>query len=65
MIINVELKKKQTTMKQTYINPELKVVKLQTQQMLAVSIQMYGANATGAGMSREFDYDDEEEYEEY
>ena len=65
MVINVELKKKQTTMKQTYINPELKIVTLKTQQFMMMSIQ--GDNtATSGNLSREFDYEDEEEeYEDY
>lgn len=64
MVINVELKKKQTTMKQTYINPELKVVKLQTQQFMMLST-LGTTNATNGNLSREFDYEDEEEYEDY
>ena len=51
-------------MKQTYINPELKVVKLQTQQFMMLSLQRE-TTATSGNLSREFDYDDEEEYEEY
>lgn len=64
MVINVELKKKQTTMKQTYINPELKVVKLQTQQFMMLST-LGTTEATSGNLSREFDYEDEEEYEDY
>ena len=64
MVINVELKKKQTIMKQTYINPELKVVKLQTQQFMMLST-LTTTDATSGNLSRDFDYEDEEEYEDY
>ena len=54
-------------MKQTYINPIVNVVKIQTSNIIASSpaLEIKNDDATGAGMSREFDYDDEEEYEEY
>ena len=54
-------------MKQTYINPTVNVVKIQTSNIIASSptLEIKNEDATGAGMSREFDYDDEEEYEEY
>ena len=62
MVINVEQIKKQTTMKQTYINPELKIVTLKTQQFMMMSIQKEETTATSGNLSREFDYEDEEEY---
>ena len=45
-------------MKKTYKNPTLEVVKIETQQMLAVS--MIGKDAEGPGMSREFEFTDGE-----
>jgi hypothetical protein len=51
-------------MKQTYINPELRIVTLKTQQFMMMSILESTAETSG-NLSREFDYDDEEEYEEY
>jgi len=51
-------------MKQTYITPVLKVVKIQTTQMLANSLPVQSGSATEWG-SREFDYDDYEDEEEY
>jgi len=61
------IKKNHTIMKQTYINPELNVVKLQPIQMLVVSLQTSETEAQDNTMlSREFDYEDEEEeYEDY
>ena len=50
-------------MKQTYINPVLKVVKIQTTQMLANSLPVQSGSATEWG-SREFDYDEDYEDEE-
>ena len=51
-------------MKKTYINPQIQVVKIQIQQMLAGSPT--GVNdTTGSGtqLSREFEFDfDDEEY---
>ena len=46
-------------MKKIYKNPEINVVKIQTQQMIAVSMPIGGE--TDVVESREFDYDDEEE----
>ena len=40
-------------MKKTYQNPELKIFKVQTTQMIAASTDMYGKNATGEAMSRD------------
>ena len=49
-------------MKKTYQIPTLEVVKVQTQQMLAgsPSVSMFNENATGEGMSREFEFTDGE-----
>lgn len=52
-------------MKKIYMSPTTKVVKIQTEKMIAVSeIGMYGTDATSAGMSRESnsDWDDEDDY---
>ena len=49
-------------MKKTYNIPTLEVVKIETQQMLAGSVGMYGKNATGEGMSREFEFNFDGEY---
>lgn len=50
-------------MKKTYKNPEIKVVNVQTTQMVATSIEVYGKNATAPGMSRRRNtlWDDEDE----
>ena len=51
-------------MKKTYINPELEVIKIATQQMLANSTLGYGdpvSTAEGAE-SRSFDFDDDEDW---
>ncbi len=50
-------------MKKTYMTPATKVVKVRLQRMLAGSqVDMYGTNATSAGMSRDGGFwDDEEE----
>ena len=55
-------------MKKIYQNPEIKIIKVQTAQIIAGSPnapEMYGTNATGEGMSRRrgnsFWDDDEEE----
>ena len=51
-------------MKKTYINPELEVIKIATQQMLANSTLGYGdpvSTASGAE-SRSFDFEDEEDW---
>ena len=47
-------------MKKTYINPNIEVVKIQTQQMLAGSpvVTMHGGDATSAGLGRDNDGDD-------
>ena len=55
-------------MKKIYKTPIVTVMKLQTIQMVATSIDMYGQNATGAGMSRQERgsiWDDEEDEEFY
>ena len=51
-------------MKKIYQNPETKVVKVQTSQIIAASpeqVEMIGKPADGPGMSRRAWYDDEEE----
>ena len=48
-------------MKKTYIIPEMEVVKIATQQMLASSIP--GGGSTDQNLSREFD--DEFSFDEY
>lgn len=51
-------------MKKTYQNPTTKLVKIKTVQMIAASVQMYGTNATSAGMGRDNGgdfWEDEEE----
>ena len=51
-------------MKKTYINPQIQVVKIQIQQMLAASPNgAYEEQGSGTQLSREFDFDfDDEEY---
>lgn len=55
-----------TTMKKTYINPEMEIVKIATQQMLAGS--SFDIDPTvevtdeGSLLSRGYDFDDEEEW---
>lgn len=51
-------------MKKIYMSPTTKVVKIQTEKMIAVStVDMYATDATSAGMSRESnsDWDDEDD----
>lgn len=61
---NLCLNKKRKTMKKIYINPETKIVKIQTANMIAISL--YGKDAEDQGMSRRgnnvWDEEDEEEY---
>lgn len=50
-------------MKKTYINPQIEVIKIVTQQMLALSIETSSIRQDpGSAASRDFDFDDEEEY---
>ena len=50
-------------MKKTYINPQIEVIKIVTQQMLALSIETNSTRKDpGSAAGREFDFDDEEEY---
>ena len=53
-------------MKKTYINPELEIVKIATQQMLATSTEMPLSNQElteeTSLLSRDFDFDDEEDF---
>lgn len=50
-------------MKKTYQNPTIKVVMIETVQMIAQSAQMYGKNATTSAMGRRESsfFDDDEE----
>jgi len=51
-------------MKKIYINPETKIVKIQTANMIAISL--YGKDAEDEGMSRRGNnslWDDEEDYD--
>ena len=52
---NINWKK---TMKKTYKNPTLTVVKVQPAQVIAASVPMYGTNATGEGMGRSASFSD-------
>ncbi len=47
-------------MKKTYINPNMRIVEMKTQQMLALSGQPKDANAVSSAMGRDFDFEDEE-----
>ena len=52
-------------MKKKYQNPETKVIKVQTSQIIAASpVEMYGKNATSEAMSRDggSSWDDEDDY---
>ena len=54
-------------MKKIYQIPTTTIVKIETTQMIATSIDMYGKNAEGAGMSRRGNnsvWDDDEDYNE-
>ena len=53
-------KKNEVTMKKTYKNPTMKVVKIQTRQMLAASYMTISNEETTTLDGREFDFDDEE-----
>ena len=54
-------------MKKIYQNPETKVIKVQSTQMIAASINAYGKNATSDAMSRNSGslWDDDAEDEDY
>ena len=54
--------KNEATMKKTYKNPTMVVVKIQTQHMIAMST-LGTTNATSGNLGREydFDFDDDEE----
>lgn len=43
-------------MKKTYINPEMEVIKLETQQIIAASIGLNNEQVNG-GLSRDLDFD--------
>lgn len=51
-------------MKKIYKNPTIKVVDLQTTEMIAASAEMYGKDATGTAMGRRgnpSEWEDEDE----
>lgn len=50
-------------MKKIYQNPAIRIVKINTAKMIAVSLTMYGKDATGTGMSRDSGWWDDEEEE--
>ena len=54
-------------MKKIYLKPNtIATHDVQTMQMIATSVPMYGVNATGAGMSRRYGWDDwDDEDEDY
>ena len=51
-------------MKKTYSNPQIEVIKIVTQQMLALSSVETSSTRQdpGSAAGREFDFDDEDEY---
>ena len=51
-------------MKKIYMIPTLQVVKIQTTQILAGSVDMYGENATGPGMGRRAAFSDSDDWED-
>ena len=53
--------KKEATMKKTYKNPSMVVVKIQTRQMLAASYMTISNEETTTLDGRDFDFDDDEE----
>lgn len=48
-------------MKKIYKNPEMNVVKIHTQQMIAVSMPIGGETEVVESREFDYDYDDEEE----
>ena len=48
-------------MKKTYFAPETTVVKVEMQQMIAASVEMYGKDANSEAMGRGGFWDDEED----
>lgn len=57
-------KKKKTAMKKTYQNPEMKIVKVQTAQMIASSLGLQGEAKGNTMLSRQRDtaWEDDDEY---
>ncbi len=47
-------------MKKTYINPEMEIVNVEVQQMLAVSVGISGLQANENALSRDFGWDEED-----
>ena len=55
------IKQKETIMKKTYINPEIEVVTVKSQQLLAGSLgRGEGSLNASQADARDFDFDDEE-----
>ena len=50
-------------MKKIYMNPNLKVIRIESHRQMLVGSQEVGGY-TDQNLSREFDYEDEEDYEE-
>ena len=45
-------------MKKKYIAPNMEIVKVEAQQILAGSVPMYGQDATGEAMAPEYEWSD-------
>ena len=45
-------------MKKKYIAPNMEIVKVEAQQILAGSVPMYGQDATGEAMAPEYEWAD-------
>ncbi len=53
--------KKIIMMKKTYINPNMKVVKMATRQMMATSLTVSSTEVNGSSaLGRDYDFEDEE-----
>ena len=52
-------------MKKTYMQPSVKAIKIQTVQLVMTSLEVDPTTETTTQMSREFDYDEDYEDEEY
>lgn len=46
-------------MKKTYINPEMEIVKIETQQIIAASVDLSTEEVPG-GLGREFEFGDDD-----
>ena len=47
-------------MKKTYLNPEMEIVNIETQQMLAASVGFGEETTSDKAEGRSYDFDDEE-----